>query len=196
MIVRKKDGTPRVCIDSRSINKAIQLEHSPMKTIEDIRYLINGAALLSKIDLNKTYFQFLLHPNSQFITVFITHLGLVRYLRMFMGLNSASACFQRELGKKLVGLEGVIHVSDDIGSVRNHDERLRKALDRLQEIGATAGIDKCKIRRKKIKFYGMMFSGEGMAPTKDRVRALLLAKKPATASEIRSIHGQLQRRFH
>ena len=73
---------------------------------------------------------------------------------MFMGLNSASACFQRELGKKLVGLEGAIHVSDDIlihGSILNHDERLSKALDRLQEIGATAGIDKCKIRRKKIK---------------------------------------------
>jgi len=194
MIVKKKDGTPRVCIDSRAINTAIEMEYTVMKTIEDIRYEINGAERLSKIDLNKAYFQFMLAPESQYITAFITQIGLLRYKRMFMGMNTASAIFQREIAFQLRGLAGVLNVSDDIlvhGSCLNHDERLDRCLKRLQDMGATAGIAKCKFNKKKIKFFGMMFSGDGMAPTRDRVRALRLAKQPETPSEIRSILGMV-----
>jgi len=194
MIVRKKDGTPRVCIDSRNINKAIQMEHWPMRTIEDIRYAINGAERISKIDLNKAYFQLQLHPNSRFITTFITHLGLLRYTRMFMGLNAASAAFQREISIHTSDLQGVIHVSDDIlvhGSTENIVERTENCLDRLQSIGATAGIGKCRFYKKRVKFFGVVFSGKGMAPTNERVRALLNAKQPSTASEVRSLLGSV-----
>ena len=121
-------------------------------------------------------------------------MGLLRYTRMFMGLNAASAAFQREISTHLSDLEGVVHVSDDIlihGSTENIANRTERCLDRLQSIGATAGIDKCRFYKKRVKFLCVIFSGSGMAPTNERVRALLNAKQPATASEVRSLLGSV-----
>ena len=63
--VQKPDNTIRICTDNRQANRAIKRERHPMMTLEDIRYAINGAKYLSKLDLNKAYNQLELHPDSR-----------------------------------------------------------------------------------------------------------------------------------
>jgi transposase InsO family protein len=193
-IQRKRDGTPRICLDSRALNTAVIREHGLMYTPEDIRYMINGSTILSKLDMNKAYFQLMLDPESRYITCFLTSIGILRFTRMFMGLNTSSAIFQRVIYDKIKHLQGVLNVSDDVlvyGNENTHDQRLDDCCEALQTCGATIGLRKCKIGRTKIKFHGIRFSGIGMAPTRDRVRALVKSTKPNTQSEINSILGMI-----
>ena len=69
----------RICVDMRITNKAIKHECHPMPTVEEIIHDLNGATVFSKIDLNAGYHQIELHPDSCFISTFLTHTGLKRY---------------------------------------------------------------------------------------------------------------------
>jgi hypothetical protein len=101
-----------------------------MPPIDDIRFRLNGATMLSKLDLNKAYLQLDLEPASRYITVFTTHIGLFQYKRLFFGLNSAAETFQRAISDLLDGIPNAMNISDDIviygKNPAEHDEALSR----------------------------------------------------------------------
>ena len=158
----------RICVDMRSLNKAIIRERYIIPTTDDIIADLNGCKVFSKIDLNQGYHQLPLHPDSRHLTTFSTHVGLYRYKRLNFGLSCAAEIFQRKVGDATRGIPGVRNISDDIyiGGIdeAQHDDGLIKVLQRLKENQLTVNVPKCLIRVPSMLFFGHVFSGEGVSP--------------------------------
>ena len=95
-IQTKKDGSLRVCIDPRELNKALMRERYPLAIIEDILPELANATVLSKLDLRSRYWHCELDEESSLLTTIITPFGRFRWLRLPFGLNVSSEIFQRK----------------------------------------------------------------------------------------------------
>lgn len=114
VIVPKKSGEVRICVDMREANKAIKREKHLMPTIDDLIADLNGATHFSTLDLSSGYHQLELAPKSRYVTTFSTHVGLRGYKRLPFGVNAASEIFQEAIRELLSGLPGCKNSSDDI----------------------------------------------------------------------------------
>ena len=164
-----KSGRPneiRLGSDARAANKAIVRERHVTPSIEDLIIKLNGATYFSKFDLKNGYNQVVLSGKSRNITTFCTHIGLFRYKRLNFGVNAASELFQKAVEYVLSGLKNVINISDDIivfGKTKDeHEKALEMVLQRLEESGLTVNRKKCQFSKKKLDFFGLTFSSEGI----------------------------------
>jgi len=136
VLVPKKNGEVRLCVDMRRPNAAIERVCHVTPTIDDIISAVNGSKVFSKLDLNEGYHQLELDCTSRFITTFSTHVGLRRYKRLSFGINSATEVFQDEIRQVLVNIPNVMNVSDDIliygKSQEEHDTTLKKSTKSLR----------------------------------------------------------------
>lgn len=176
VLVPKKNGEVRLCVDMRRPNAAIERVHHVTPTIDDIISAVNGSKVFSKLDLNEGCHQLELECASRSITTFSTHVGLRRYKRLNFGINSAAEVFQNENRQVLVNIPNVINVSDDIliyaKSQDEHDKILEKVLSRLQEKGLTLNYEKCLFSVKKLTFFGYQFSEQGVKIDKKKNRSV------------------------
>ena len=196
VISPKANGQIRVCLDSRAMNTAIERERYPMPTIEELIVELNGAKHFSKIDLNKGYHQLELAEDSRHITTFSTHNKVYRYKRLCFGINSAAEIFQKAVADMLHGIKGQINISDDIiifsKTKEEHASTLDKVLMRLEEYNVTANREKCEFWKKRIRFFGHVFSGNGIEPCEDKIEAIVQASEPKSPEEVRSLLGMVQ----
>jgi hypothetical protein len=182
-------------------NKAIERERHITPTLDDILSDLDGAMVFSALDLAHGYHQLELDEESRFITTFSTHVGLWRYKRLFFGVNSAAEVFQNAIRQTLAGLEGAINVSDDIlvwgRSMEEHDRRLKAVLSRLDQVNITLNEAKCRFRQAKIRFYGFVFSQEGIQADPEKVAAVISLDTPESCDAVRSFLGMANyvRRF-
>ena len=146
LVQKPNGGGLRLCTENRQANRAILSERHPMMTLDDIRYALNGAKFMSKLD--KAYHQLELHPDSRHLTTFSTHIGLFRYRRLFFGLNSAAEIFQNVIATLFRDILNQLNVADDIlvfGPTREeHDLALDRVLQRLNDRGASLNRKKCE----------------------------------------------------
>jgi transposase InsO family protein len=191
VVVPKADGKDiRVCVDMRRANEAIVRERHPIPTIEEVLYDLNGATVFSKIDLKWGFHQVELDEESRDITTFVTHRGLYRYRRLMFGITSAPEKYQKIISDVLAGCKGVANIADDLiiygADLSEHDANLNKVLARLREKGLTVNGDKCQFRLPKLTFFGHELSGQGVAPSEEKVAAVVNARPPQNVSEVRS----------
>ncbi|CAF0866872.1 unnamed protein product [Brachionus calyciflorus] len=132
-------------------------------------------------------------PESRYVTVFSTHIGLFQYKRLNFGINCAAEIFQNQVQEAIKDIKNTKNISDDIiihGKTKlEHDNALHALFKRLEEIGATINKEKLIIDAPEIKFFGIIFSGDGVKPDNLKVKALKEAKLPKNASELRSFLG-------
>ena len=191
VVVPKADGKDiRVCVDMRRANKAIVRERHPIPTLQEVLYDLNGATVFSKIDLKWGFHQIELEEDSRDITTFVTHRGLYRYRRLMFGITSAPEKYQKIVSDVLAGCSGVANIADDLiiygTDLIEHDLNLRKVLERLREKGLTLNGDKCQFRMQSLTFFGHDLSAGGIAPSEEKVAALVNARPPQNVSEVRS----------
>ena len=196
VVVPKKDpGKIRVCVDMRAANTAIKRERHATPTLDELKTMLTGATLFSKLDLNQGYNQLELAEESRYITTFATHLGLYRYKRLFFGVNSASEIFQETIRQVLADISGAVNLSDDIliygRSQDEHDACLRKVLQRLTEKGLTLNKEKCEYNKTSLEFLGHIFGQDGIKPSPDKIKTILELPTPKNASEVRSLLGMM-----
>lgn len=193
VVPRKEPGRIRIVVNAKGVNKAIKRERHICPTIDDLVLLLNGASWFSKVDFNNGYRQIELDPESRHLTTFSTHIGLFWDTRLNFGFCSAAEMFQFIIGNVLVGLEGVTNVSDDIiifaQTREEHEVRLLAVLERLNASGLTVNLSKCEFCKRKIEFFGVVFSAEGMSPSAGRVEALNSVSSPKNVNEVRSLLG-------
>ncbi|XP_064475331.1 uncharacterized protein K02A2.6-like [Ornithodoros turicata] len=189
------EGAIRMCIDMREANRAIARERHVMPTVEDIINTLNGAAYFSKLDLNEGYHQLELEESSRRITTFSTHCGLRRYKRLLFGVNAAAEIFQDAISQVLPDEDGIINISDDIlvsgRSIEEHDRRLRLVLKNLEEAGLTLNLKKCVLGSRSVKFFGHVFSAQGVTIDPGKVRAVAEMTSPRNAAEVKSLLGMV-----
>ena len=157
---------------------------------------MDNSHVFSKLDLRWGYHQVELEESSRAITTFVTHKGLYRYKRLMFGISSAPEEYQQIVQQVLQGCPGVHNISDDIiihdSSQQEHDERLFRVLDRLKERNVTLNKGKCKFNMDKLVFMGHVLTPHGIEPAEDKVKAVLEARRPESASEVRSFLGLVQ----
>ncbi|XP_033756200.1 uncharacterized protein K02A2.6-like [Pecten maximus] len=131
--VAKPNGKVRLCIDPRDLNVAIQREHFPMKTIEDVLAELPDAMVFSKLDATSGFWQLRLDAESTKLCTFNSPFGRYSFTRLPFGIKSAPEVYQRTVSEMISGLEGCEAIVDDIliwgTDMKEHDERLRKVLD-------------------------------------------------------------------
>lgn len=193
VLAPKQPGAIRICVDMRLPNKAIKRERHITPTIDELVADINGATWFSKVDLNSGYHLLELEENSRYITTFSTHVGLRRFKRLSFGVLSAAEVFQEAIWNTLMGLNGVVNVSDDIlifsKSLDEHHRHLRAVLRRLAESGLTLHRAKCQFYLQEVEFFGYKFSNKGMQVDPAKARAIQSATVLQSAQEVRSFLG-------
>ena len=193
VVVPKKEGKIRICVDMRAANTAVKRIRHPIPTVKDIALELNGAKYFSKLDLAQAYHQLELAPESRSITTFTTPFGLYRSKRLNYGTNSSAEIFQHALQQSLQGIEGVRNLADDIivfgKTYEAHNKSLKACLQRLQEHNLTLNINKCKFLKQNLEFFGFLFTAEGTQPDPKKVSAFVESKPPKSVSEVRSYLG-------
>ena len=166
IVVPKPSGDIRLCVDMRQANKAIIRERHPIPTVDEILYNMNGAEVFSKLDLKYGYHQIELDDESRDITTFVTHKGLYRYKRLMFGISAAPEKYQQVIAQVFNDCDGVQNISDDIvvygRDKQEHDQRLKRVMERLKEVGLTLNPDKCEFAMQKITFMGHVLSHRGI----------------------------------
>ena len=193
VVVPKSNGDIRLCTDMRRANEAIIREKFPIPTVDDILHEINGSKVFSKLDLKWGYHQLELDEDSRDITTTVTHKGHYRYTRLIFGMNNAAEYYQYHIGDAIRDCAGAHNISDDIivhgNDQAEHDLRLEGLLQTLQEKNLTLNPEKCQFRMTKITFMGYLLSERGIGPTSSNVEAVKNARRPESASEVRSFLG-------
>ena len=180
----------RLTCDNRAVNKAIKRTRYPSKTVDDLIYLVNGATIFSTLDLIKAFHQAMLAEQSRNLTTITTHIGLLRYKRLHMGIACASEIFTEHLRVILEKCPGQINMTDDIlvfgKTPEEHENNLMLILKTLEENGITLNREKCNFYKDEVTFFGLKFSKDGVSPTEDRFKTIREAPIPNNAKELHS----------
>ncbi|XP_052692422.1 uncharacterized protein LOC128170699 isoform X2 [Crassostrea angulata] len=193
VIVPKKDGTNRFCIDFRLLNNQTIFDSEPMPDADEMFSKLAGHKFFSKIDLSKGYWQVKLTDDSKPKTAFRTGKGLFQFRVMPFGLVTAPATFSRLMRKVLHGMENVDNFIDDIlvytKSLDHHFVVLDELFQRLRTAGLTAKPGKCSLAYSNIDCLGHVVGNEELKPDFDKVEAICNAPIPVTKKQLRSFLG-------
>ena len=195
LFVKKKDGSIRLCIDCRELNKGTIRNQYPLPRIDDLFYQLQGAKVFSKIDLRSGYHQLRVHDEDISKTAFKTRYRHFEFLVMPFGLTNAPAAFMDLMNRifKPYLDQFVIVLIDDIliysGSGEEHAEHLRIVLQTWQEHRLYAKLNKCQFLLDSVAFLGHLVSAEGVSVDPQKVEAILNWKPPTSVTEIKSFLG-------
>eukprot|EP00117_Sycon_ciliatum_P027910 scpid26178/ scgid22563/ Retrovirus-related Pol polyprotein from transposon opus; Protease; Reverse transcriptase; Endonuclease len=192
---RKSNGKLRLCIDYRKLNQNIIREKRAMPTAEEITAQIHGATIFSVLDAESGFHQIPLSSSSQPYTTFTTEEGLFRFKRLPFGISCAPEIFQRVMSDLLAGIPGVFVYVDDVlvtgDSIKQHDERLQRVLERLQAAQLKLNNDKCQWKQSEVRYLGSILNAQGVNPDPDKVKAILDMPLPESQSDVRRFLGML-----
>ena len=195
MYVDKPDGSIRVCLDPRDLNRAIKREHYPLLLVEDITASCAGATLFSTLDAEKAFYQIQLEEESSRLLTFNTPFGRYRYLRMPMGIKSAPEVYQRRMEQAFEGLPGVKVIMDDIitqgCNKEEHDAQQRAVLQRARDNNLRLKKSKCHIGQVEVKFHGHVFTKDGLKTDPEKVRAVVEMPRPTDQAGVKRLLGMV-----
>ena len=182
VVVPKKNGDVRICLDPKDLNKAIQREHYPLPTIEDVATRLYGAKLFTILDVRNEFWHVVLDESSSFLTTFHTPFGRYRWKCMPFGICSAPEVFQRRMHELIEGLHGIEVIADDFAAVsfgdtfaeasRDHDKNLKAFLHRCEDRGIRSNMDKVQLRKQEVAFIGHVTTSRDLSIDPHKVRAL------------------------
>ncbi|XP_041451951.1 uncharacterized protein LOC121405348 [Drosophila obscura] len=195
VLIKKPNGSDRLCVDYRRLNKLIKKENFPVPNIEERLQEAKRFKYFSSLDLNSGYYQIEVAPESRKFTAFITTDGLYEFKRLPFGLKTAPAVFNRLMAElqKRVQKGDMIHYMDDIliGSQTFDEmyEKLERILQVLQECGLTLNLDKCELFKQTITFLGHQIHADGISPGEVKTNAIALFSTPSNVTEVRQFLG-------
>ena len=195
VVVRKKNGDVRLCIDYRRLNSRTIRDQYVIPKIEDALHALNGACWFSSLDLRSGYYQIEVSEDDKEKTAFWSPLGLFEFNRMPQGICNAPATFQRLMDKCIgdMAYSDVLVYLDDLlvysATLEEHEAKLRHVLNRLQEYGLKLSLDKCTFVQPSVKCLGHVVSAEGVRPDPGKLSAVTAWPRPTNAKELKSFLG-------
>ena len=194
VMVPKKDGTYRMCIDYRALNDATVKDSYPLPDIKECLATLCGMKIFSTLDAKGGFWQVPMHPRDASKTAFLSNHGLFEFNGMPMGLCNAPASFQRLMNALLAGLnwlECLVFIDDIIIFSKTHEEhvqRLRKVLTALRGKIRLNG-SKCHIAKPSLVYLGHLISAEGIQMDPSKHKAVSGRERPTNVAELQSWLG-------
>lgn len=193
VIVRKKDGSNRICVDYRKLNKVTVFDPEPMSPAQDLFAQIGKDQYFTKIDLSKGYWQIPVSKQDVHKTAFVTPDGTYEFLKMPFGLVNSGATLVRGMRKLLTGMKDVVSYVDDVlvhsRCWEDHIATLRELLERMRRANLTARPSKCVVGAMRVEFVGHQIGQGSIGLNEDNLVKILQAPRPTTKKEVRSFIG-------
>jgi hypothetical protein len=195
LFVKKKDGSMRMCIDYRELNKVMIKNRYPLPRIDDLLDQLQGARVFSKVDLHSGYHQVRVKEEDIPKIAFRTRYRHYKFLVMSFGLTNAPGVSMDTMNKVFhdyLDQFTVVFIDDILIYSRmseEHEEHLRKALERLRREKLYAKLKKCEIWINSVSFLGHVIFGEGVAVDSEKVKAMVEWTRPTSVFEIQSFLG-------
>jgi hypothetical protein len=192
IFVKKKDGSLRLCIYYRDLNRAIVKNRYPMPRIDDLFDQMKGATILSKIDLRSEYHQLRIKEGDIPKIAFQTQFGHYKFVVVYFGLTNAPTVFMslmNEVFRKYLDRFVQVFLDDILiysKSKREHEEHLRVVLSCLRENKLYGKLSKCSFFQKENHYLGHIIFGEGISVDPEKVKAIMEWLVPKNAHEVRS----------
>ncbi|KAK3084719.1 hypothetical protein FSP39_017965 [Pinctada imbricata] len=196
MVIARKPGKIRICIDPKDLNAAIKREHYHLVTVEEIAERLPNSTVFSKFDASSGFWHIELDDESSKLLTFNTPFGRYRYLRLPFGITSASEVFSKRLQDLMKDLPGVECLVDDIlvhgATNHEHDENVTRMLERCREINLKLNRNKIELRVPEVRYVGHVISKDGLKVDNEKVNAIIKMPEPTDAQGVRRFLGLVQ----
>lgn len=170
VLVKKKSGAIRPCVDYRKVNALVKQDGFPLPRVQDCLDAVAGASVFSSFDLTSGYFQIPLKQEDIPKSAFVCKFGQFEMTRMPFGLNNSSSTFQRMMEIALQGLQWeicLVYIDDIIvygANLIQHLHRVDHILNRIQSAGLKLRPDKVHLLQTEVVFLGHIVSKDGVRP--------------------------------
>ena len=203
LFVKKKDGSLRLCVDYRGLNKITRKDRYPLPLVSDLLDAPRKARIYTKIDLRHAYNLVRIAPGDEWKTAFRTRYGSFEWRVMPFGLSNAPAAFQRfvnEIFADMLDVCVVVYLDDILiysDNPDDHRKHVKEVLRRLRKHRLYARADKCEFHKDSVEYLGYILSADGLTMSDDKVRTILEWPEPRKVRDIQSFLGfaNFYRRF-
>lgn len=203
VLVRKKNGQLRFCIDYRRLNAVTVKDVYPLPRLDDVVERLSGSLYFTSLDLASGYHQIPVAKEDRKKTAFATPDGLYEFHRLPFGLCGAPPSFQRLMDHVLADLkwkECLVYMDDILVTGSSFDEhlhRLKQVLEALSAANLTLNVEKCVFAAKETTYLGYVVNSEGLKPDPSKVSAVSCFPRPTNVTQLRSFLGlaSFYRRF-
>ncbi|KAK7877073.1 hypothetical protein WMY93_032211 [Mugilogobius chulae] len=195
VVVRKKNGDIRLCIDYRKLNQQTIKDAYALPNLEETFSALTGSKWFSVLDLKSGYYQIEMNEDDKQKTAFVTPLGFWEFNRMPQGVTNAPSTFQRLMERCMgdLNLKQVLVFIDDLiifsDTIEEHERRLLRVLNRLKEYGLKLSPEKCKFFQSSVRYLGHVVSERGVETDPEKISALKTWPIPKTLKELKSFLG-------
>eukprot|EP00253_Pinus_taeda_P015343 PITA_15343 len=195
LFVKKKDGTLRMCIDYRQLNKLTIKNKYPLPRIDELFDQVKGATVFSKIDLRSGYHQIRIKDEDIAKTAFRTRYGHYEFVVLPFGLTNAPAtfmCLMNSIFHPYLDRFVLIFIDDILiysRTIEEHYEHLRRVLQTLREHQLYAKFSKCDFFKEEIQYLGHVITKEGIAVDPEKIKDIMDWPVPKDVTDVRSFMG-------
>ena len=197
VVIPKRDGTCRFCVDFRKINAILVKNGYPLPNIQDIFSHMGKSKYFTTLDLKSGYWQIEVKESDRCKTAFVTHKGLYEFNVMAFGIATAPSVFQDLMNKVLSGIgnEYAMAYLDDVivfsETLEDHFRHLEDVFERLESAGLKLKKSKCEFLKKEIHYLGHIISDKGIRPDEAKIDAIRNLPAPTTVKDVRAFIGMV-----
>ena len=195
VLVAKKDGTTRMCVDYRRLNAVTEDIVYPFPRIEDALQALTGSKYFSVMDLVSGFYQIAMHPDDIQKTAFVTPWGLYEFLRMPFGLKGAPFTCQRAVDTIIDGIKydnALVYMDDCVVFSRTFEEHvshLENIFTRFEKAALKFKPQKCFFFCTAINYLGHVVTKDGVSPDPSKLAAVQMFRPPRNVQELQSFIG-------